>query len=235
MPLITNHLKRIRGEAVRNDLITLSWAVYTFILLTLFIAIGIEAVFYLSSAIRLIVLQIIAGLIVLVIISLFIVNALIEQNKIKRYSWSKLARLAGSLAFPKSDVVINAYQLEQSENTYTSDSLSKSYIQRISNKLSRINLKKLFPTKRAENWKASSLYMLILGSLMIIIFWDLSSNALIRWGHPKHEFEVPKPFFITGITRNIHLLGGDSTTLSFEITGILPDSIFLELIPSTWC
>ena len=233
MPSITNHLKRIRREAVQNDLITLAWAAYTFILLILFIAIGIEAVFYLSSAIRLIILQIIVGLIIAVIISLFIVNALIEQNKIKRYSWSKLARSAGSLAFPKSDVVINAYQLEQSENTYTSNSLSKSYIERISNKLTRINLKKLFPTKHAENWKVSSLGMLILGSLMVIIFWDSGSNALIRWGHPKHEFEVPKPFFITGVTRNIHLLGGDSTTLSFEISGLLPDSIFLELIPST--
>ena len=68
---------------------------------------------------------------------------------------------------------------------------------------------------------------------MVIIFWDSSSNALTRWGHPNHEFEVPKPFSITGITRNIHLLGGDSTTLSFEISGLLPDSIFLELIPST--
>ena len=92
MPSITKHLKRIRREAVQNDLITLAWAAYTFILMILFIAIGIEAVFYLSSAIRLIILQIIAGLIVAVIISLFIVNALIEQNKIKRYSWSKLAR-----------------------------------------------------------------------------------------------------------------------------------------------
>ena len=156
MPSITKHLKRIRREAVQNDLITLAWAAYTFILMILFIAIGIEAVFYLSSAIRLIVLQIIAGLIIAVIISLFIVNALIEQNKIKRYSWSKLARSAGRLAFPKSDVVINAYQLEQSENTYSSNSLSKSYIQRISNKLKKINLKKLFPTKRAENWKVSS-------------------------------------------------------------------------------
>ena len=233
MPSITNHLKRIRREALQNDLITLAWAAYTFILLILFIAIGVEAVFYLSSAIRLITLKIIVGLIVAGIVSLFIVNALIEQNKIKRYSWSKLARSAGKLAFPKSDVVINAYQLEQSENTYTSNSLSKSYIQRISNKLKRINLKKLFPTNRAENWKVFSLSILVLGNLMVIIFWDSSSNALTRWGHPNHEFEVPKPFSITGITRNIHLLGGDSTSLSFEISGLLPDSIFLELIPGT--
>ena len=161
MPSITNHLKRIRREALQNDLITMAWAAYTFILLILFIAIGVEAVFYLSSAIRLKTLKIIAGLIVAGIVSLFIVNALIEQNKIKRYSWSKLARSAGKLAFPKSDVVINAYQLEQSENTYTSNSLSKSYIQRISNKLKRINLKKLFPTKRAQNWKVFSLSILV--------------------------------------------------------------------------
>ena len=144
MPSITNHLKRIRREALQNDLITLAWAAYTFILLILFIAIGVEAVFYLSSAIRLKTLKIIAGLIVAGIVSLFIINALIEQNKIKRYSWSKLARSAGKLAFPKSDVVINAYQLEQSENTYTSNSLSKSYIQKISNKLKRIILKSYF-------------------------------------------------------------------------------------------
>ena len=90
MPSITNHLKRIRREAVQNDLITLGWAAYTLILLTLFTAIGVESVFYLSSAIRLITLKIIAGLIVAGIVILFIANALIEQNKIKRYSWSKL-------------------------------------------------------------------------------------------------------------------------------------------------
>ena len=95
------------------------------------------------KTLTLITLKIIVGLIFAGIVSLFIANALIEQNKIKRYSWSKLARSAGKLAFPKSDVVINAYQLEQSKNTYTSNSLSKSYIQRISNKLTRINLKKL--------------------------------------------------------------------------------------------
>ena len=64
MPSITNHLKRIRREALQNDLITLAWVAYTLILLILFIAIGVEAVFYLSSAIRLITLKIIVGLIV---------------------------------------------------------------------------------------------------------------------------------------------------------------------------
>ncbi|GIS72964.1 MAG: hypothetical protein CM1200mP10_25410 [Candidatus Neomarinimicrobiota bacterium] len=143
MPSITNHLKRIRREALQNDLIKLAWAAYTFILLILFIAIGVEAVFYLSSALTDNIKNN-CGANFSGIVSLFIVNALIEQNKIKRYSWSKLARSAGKLAFPKSDVVINAYQLEQSKNTYTSNSLSKSYIQRISNKLTRINLKKIF-------------------------------------------------------------------------------------------
>ena len=56
---------------------------------------------------------------------------------------------------------------------------------------------------------------------------------MIRWGHPSYEFEVPKPFYIEGITRNIHLLGGGSSPLNFEAFGITPDSIFLELIPSS--
>mgnify|MGYP000076257515 CR=1 FL=1 len=50
---------------------------------------------------------------------------------------------------------------------------------------------------------------------------------------PYHEFEAPKPFYIEGITRNIHLLGGESSSLNFKAFGQVPDSLFLELIPSS--
>ena len=69
--------------------------------------------------------------------------------------------------------------------------------------------------------------------ISIVVFWDYTSNAMVRWGHPYHEFEVPKPFYIEGITRNIHLLGGESSPLNFEAFGQAPDSLYLELIPST--
>ena len=100
-------------------------------------------------------------------------------------------------------------------------------------KLNRLNLKKLFPTKLSEFWKKINLFILSLGMIIILTFWDSTSNAVIRWGHPYHEFEAPKPFIIEGITRNIHLLGGESSFLNFKAIGIVPDSIFLELIPSS--
>ena len=233
MRSITDHLKRIRKEAVQNDFITFAWLLYSILLIIFFVGIGYEAIFYLSSSIRLFILKtiLISGLIIILFV--FIINVLIEQNKIKRYSWSKLARSAGKLAFPKSDVIINAFQLEKSNSTIESNSLSNSYIDGISKKLNRLNLKKLFPTRLSEFWKMINLLILSLGMIMIVLFWNSTSNAMIRWGHPYHEFEVPKPFYIEGITRNIHLLGGESSPLNFKAFGQVPDSLYLELIPSS--
>ena len=233
MRSITDHLKRIRKEAVQNDFITFAWLLYSILLIIFFVGIGYEAIFYLSSSIRLFILKtiLISGLIIILFV--FIINVLIEQNKIKRYSWSKLARSAGKLAFPKSDVIINAFQLEKSNSTIESNSLSNSYIDGISKKLNRLNLKKLFPTRLSEFWKMINLLILSLGMIMIVLFWNSTSNAIIRWGHPYHEFEVPKPFYIEGITRNIHLLGGESSPLNFKAFGQVPDSLYLELIPSS--
>ena len=233
MRSITDHLKRIRKEAVQNDFITFVWLLYSILLIIFFVGISYEAIFYLSSSIRLFILKtiLISGL--LIILFVFIINVLIEQNKIKRYSWSKLARSAGKLAFPKSDVIINAFQLEKSNSPIESNSLSNSYIDGISKKLNRLNLKKLFPTKLSEFWKMINLLILSLGMIMIVLFWNSTSNAMIRWGHPYHEFEVPKPFYIEGITRNIHLLGGESSPLNFKAFGQVPDSLYLELIPSS--
>ncbi|MEE3196287.1 MAG: DUF4175 family protein [Candidatus Neomarinimicrobiota bacterium] len=233
MRSITDHLKRIRKEAVQNDFITFAWLLYSILLIIFFVGIGYEAIFYLSSSIRLFILKtiLISGL--LIILFVFIINVLIEQNKIKRYSWSQLARSAGKLAFPKSDVVINAFQLEKSNSIIESNSLSNSYIDGISKKLNRLNLKKLFPSRLAEFWKVINLLILSLGIIMIVLFWNSTSNAMIRWGHPYHEFEVPKPFNIEGITRNIHLLGGESSPLNFKAFGQVPDSLYLELIPSS--
>ena len=157
---ITEHLKRIRKEAVQNDLITFGWLLYSILLIIFFLVVGYEAIFYLSSSDRLFILKSLFALIVLIILFLFIINVLIEQNKIKRYSWPKLARSAGKLAFPKSDVVINALQLEKSNSSNKSNSLSNSYINGISKKLNRLNLKKLFPTKLSEFWKKINLFIL---------------------------------------------------------------------------
>ena len=233
MRSITDHLKRIRKEAVQNDFITFAWLLYSILLIIFFVGIGYEAIFYLSSSIRLFILKTILVSGLLIILFVFIINVLIEQNKIKRYSWSKLARSAGKLAFPKSDVIINAFQLEKSNSPIESNSLSNSYIDGISKKLNRLNLKKLFPTKLSEFWKMINLLILSLGMIMIVLFWNSTSNAIIRWGHPYHEFEVPKPFYIEGITRNIHLLGGESSPLNFKAFGQVPDSLYLELIPSS--
>ena len=128
MRSITDHLKRIRKEAVQNDFITFAWLLYSILLIIFFVGIGYEAIFYLSSSIRLFILKTLLVLGLLIILFVFIINVLIEQNKIKRYSWSQLARSAGKLAFPKSDVVINAFQLEKSNSIIESNSLSSTLL-----------------------------------------------------------------------------------------------------------
>ena len=167
MRSITDHLKRIRKEAVQNDFITFLWSMYSIILTIFFIAIGYEAIFYLSSSARLLILKNTFVLCVLTILFLFILNVLVEQNKIKRYSWTKLARAAGKLAFPKSDVVINAFQLEKSDNAIESSALSNSYINENSKKLNRLNLKKLFPTRLSEFSKRITLIILSIDDFIV--------------------------------------------------------------------
>ena len=54
---ITEHLKRIRKEAVQNDLITFGWLLYSILLIIFFLAVGYEAIFYLSSSNRLFILK----------------------------------------------------------------------------------------------------------------------------------------------------------------------------------
>ena len=62
---ITEHLKRIRKEAVQNDLITFGWLLYSILLIIFFLAVGYEAIFYLSSSNRLFILKSLFALIVL--------------------------------------------------------------------------------------------------------------------------------------------------------------------------
>ena len=54
---ITEHLKRIRKEAVQNDLITFGWLLYSILLIIFFLAVGYVAIFYLSSSNRLFILK----------------------------------------------------------------------------------------------------------------------------------------------------------------------------------
>ena len=62
---ITEHLKRIRKEAVQNDLITFGWLLYSILLIIFFLAVGYEAIFYLSSSNRLFILKSLFAYIVL--------------------------------------------------------------------------------------------------------------------------------------------------------------------------
>lgn len=226
---ISTRLKRIRTAAFKTDAVAIFWMIYSvglFVFLTSLIS---ESVFYFSAAIR---TWFIVGSFTVFIIFLLIALVgffLALANKIERYRWSSLARKVGKLAFQKEDTVINALQLERSLSQSNSVDLSQSFIRQIHHRLSALDLKTLLPDTASRRWKHSTLLLLIFSLVTMLATWDYSTSAMYRWAHPDRDFPVPTPYSLKSVVGDLHLLGGESTTITIEAVDASPDSVFLRL------
>jgi len=229
MKSIEKQLNRILRVSLIRDAQMAAWIIYTVLLIIIFIAVGVESIFYFSSVIRVGVWELGFILLCLFMLSVIIFFILASNNRINRYRKSTLARAAGRLAFPKEDTIINALQLERTLTSSTSRELSQSFVNETLRKLERIDESDLFTSKRGAKWKMVSLVVLVIGCLVLSLNWKNSALAVYRWFHPKIEFSIPEPFAIHSETGNINLLGGESATLLFLVKGDAPDSLFVEL------
>jgi len=227
--MIAQYLKRVRTEAFKNDGITTFWRLYAIGLAIFFISLMTESIFYLSTTVRIV--WIFTGLIIVgigffVLLTIFILGLF---NQIKRYRWSSLARKIGKLAFEKDDVVINALQLERSLDKSDSIDLSRSYISKIYQQLSNLELNRLFPKQKLFQWKSTTFILLIFLGISILTTWNEATSAMYRWAHPRTEFYAPTPYTLKSKTGDIHLLGGESTSVIVQAIDGEPDSVFLRL------
>ncbi|MFQ6677639.1 MAG: DUF4175 family protein [Fidelibacterota bacterium] len=229
MNSIEKQLNRLLRIFLLRDAQTTAWIIYSLLLTIIFIAISVESIFYFSPTIRFGALKLGFILFSIFIFSSIIYLLLAFNNRINRYRKSTLARVAGQIAFPKEDTIINALQLERTLASSTSRELSQSFVDETSQKLERINESDLFTSKRGTRWKIVSLVILIIGCLVFSLNWQNNALSVYRWFHPTIEFSVPKPFIIHSETGNINLLGSESANLLFSVTGDAPDSLFIEL------
>ncbi|HBN45976.1 MAG: hypothetical protein QF439_04500 [Candidatus Marinimicrobia bacterium] len=233
MQSIEKQLKSIRNAALLNDVRTATWILYSIGLLVVISAIILEAVFYFTPEIRYGFWQL--GLVVFcgAVFGIILIYILAVNNKINRYRWSTLAKAAGRLAFPKEDTIINALQLERGLETSTSRQLSKSFVKETNKKLGKLDTADLFHSSRGQQWKSSSLVILLAGVFIFSINWNNNAQAVFRWSHPRTTFPVPQPFAIQNLSGNINLLGGETAELAFTVIGEAPDSLFIDLQPYT--
>ena len=76
------------------------------------------------------------------------------------------------------------------------------------------------------------LYVWIISVLFFTFRYEKTKDAFYRWINPNTEFSVPKPFSLISLNGDIHILGGESTSIKIYSSGAKPDSVNLRLIPS---
>jgi len=226
---ITDHLKTIRLAAMKADLSVLAWMIYFGLLVLGLLMIVTEGIFYLSPSVRSATWHVLFILGFLALTGLLVTSFFIFRNRIPRYRLATLARRVGALAFSKEDTVVNALQLERSLEKSSSPVLSKTYIDEVVRALEKLDLNSLFPSTHIHRWRNLTAGMLVILTLTILFTWDQSSAAVYRWAHPKTEFAVPKPFALKSLSGDIHLLGGESTTIRIQAFYNQPDTVYLEL------
>ena len=231
MKTVKEYLLVIRFEAIKADLKYILWHIYSTSIIIFISALTIENIFYLSSSIRVKVWISLAVIFIIFITLLTVVSIQIKNNRLKRYKLEFIAKNTGKFAFSKQDNLINALQIENSKETLYSEDLSNSFIKQTIDKLSKLKISFLLPSKKIYLWKKITLICLIITLLTIISTWKHSVSSMYRWAHAKTEFIPPKPFKLIGLTRHLNVLGGENVNIGFKATGEIPDSIFIEFRP----
>jgi len=229
MKSISDHLQIIRRTVVIRDLKILAWKIYAFILIIILLAVLFESVFYFSPFIRYSLWLLAASSSVLFLVWLILRSFALNSNKIERYRWSVLAKKAGAELFTKTDTIINALQLERDYGKNTSSSLARSFIRDSAQKLEKLDLTTVFSKRLSQYWKYVTFGLLIVTLIIPSLTWRHSVSAIYRWAHPQTEFIPPLPLTIKSLDGHKQLLGGEDITINFNVNGLIPDSITVEL------
>ena len=231
MNSIAQYLAQIRQAAIKSDIKMSGWKIYNLSIALFIVGLILESVFYFSSFVRFTFWMSILTVIAIGIVWLTITIINIWNDKFDRYRKTTLAKKTGKYAFPKDDTLINALQIELFKEESSSSELSDAFIEQITEKLSQLNFSNLFPMDKINSWKNITLASLIITILTLSLTWKYSVSSLYRWTHPKTEFIPPKPFKLKGLSRHVHVLGGENVTITFSAKGESPDSLFVEFKP----
>ncbi|MBH31081.1 MAG: hypothetical protein CMG71_03715 [Candidatus Marinimicrobia bacterium] len=228
---VSEALRQFRLQKLRNDLACLFWAGTSSALAVLLILLSVESIFWLSPAVRYGMWWITLLTAVGVVLAAGAVVVQVKRQRIRRYSLEKCATEVGAAAFPRRDDVINAVQLEQSlqDDRNSSASLTRQFIEQISSRLFSLSPTEVLKNGRVKQLRQITVIISVLIMIVTLSFLPEFMASARHWIHPGTSFDPPHPFRIVNLTGDIYMMGGDSTSFTFEVEGEAPDSIVLEL------
>ena len=229
---IKKQVNNAQNFLIKKRLITLFQWLVLFSSFIFFLTIMLETIFYFSKSTKTLSLIIFSLLLVLFLIFMIFEATRGKKNKIKRYKLETIAKDLGHLSFPKKpDTVLNALQLESGLNKNESNDLAKAFTNTILSKIKDSNLLISNQNKKPNYLKKP---ILILWIAMILFFsfnYSQSAESFFRWRHPLTNFLTPKPFTLSNVTKNIHILGGEKVKIKILSNSLIPDTVKLNLIP----
>ena len=230
---IKKHILNARSILFWQDVfVSLLW-MGIFGSLLFLIGIELEAVFYFLPKTKINCFLIICGLFGAYFFFWLIQYFRSESDQIDRYKIETLSLHLGQAAFPeKQDTILNALQLESSSGKNESKELAKSYINEISKKLKDLEYATLLKDEQLDSLKQGLLGTWIMLLLIFSMTYQNTADAYYRWTNPTTEFPAPKPFSLTSISGDIHILGGEKTEIKIQAKGAKPDIVYLQLTPS---
>ena len=228
---ISNYLKNIRKKVLRSKINLFFWKIYALFVALFLAVLMLENVFYFSLETRQKILfsTISAASSIILVYLIYILIA--HNNVIKKYKLSTIALNIGEYSFNRKDMILNAFQLENSKNQTGSLDLQNSFIKNVQSKIQNVDQKPLLAGDKIFLWKRIAFWILLITNISVVLTWNHSVSALYRLAHAETKFLPPMPFNITSQSKYIGILGGESANVEFISIKNAPDSINVEFKP----
>ena len=163
----------------------------------------------------------------------FIVFRKAKRNDIHKYTLENLAtRLGRAIASNKSDIILNALQLESTDQNRESKQLSRTYIQGVYKTLNSSDISTLQNNEKRIKIKIILLTVWVLASLLFFLNYNSTSDAFYRITKIQETFSAPKPFKLLSMSGEIHIIGGEDAEIYIQAYPTYPDTLHLKLTPS---
>ena len=228
---LTDQLKSIRKKILFSNLSLFFWKIYGFSIVLFLGVLMLENIFYLSVEARKNFLFFSTFTALSCIIAYLVYIAIASRDLIGSYKLSTIALKIGNYSFNKKDMLLNAFQLENSSDQIGSLDLQRSFIKKAQSKIIDVDKKPLLSISKVIFWKNFTFWALLLTFLSIVFTWNHSVSSLYRLAHTKTEFLPPIPFDLISKTKYIGILGGESANVEFLSTNKSPDSVKVEFKP----
>jgi len=230
---IKNRIIQARQFEFGQHILKIGLALGILLSLSFLVMIELETIFYFFPTTKLWV--IICAFLCLVGFLLFgwIYYGVAASGKVARFKNETIARKLGEAIYPeKKDTIINALQLESQVADNESQDLASSFTNRIGTEIDKIQFHSIFSTLKLDRIKIGLLGTWIFMLLIFSLNYQSSANAFYRWIHYHQEFPVPKPFKLTSVSKNLHILGGEKTAIQIKAIDAAPDTVNLILTPN---